>query len=352
MPIKDRDQDINITHAVTNYLNAGLQGRFTFLNVLSRLGNPAYNAADLEETKKRLARAIGWNKDLAKGVCVLSAAWTTPETFEAKEVLGFLADLGNEIGSLAAATAQAISKQSQEVTNQEPSFLIAAFSRYAYSKEHYLRGFLELSKLLGNGDMANHYQALLEGAAGEVKLAHEFLSAYQKDKGASSPDFGSALTYHCLKLPGTFMSQRHDVIQLVSRYSGGLTFERIGISPEQAKLWENLQASPAVAGYWEAHGIGPDEAAAWAGSGIGEADLASDWRLHGFTPQTAIPWVQEGFPAVAALGWASSGYTPQKALESIREEEKISRLKAREAGEAATAESNPATEAKIKAEEP
>lgn len=316
--IQDLEQDITASHGIINYLQAGYQGIFTQYNILSRLGSQKFNPQLVNSCGELLSKIARWNSDLAKGNCLVAASWEKPQTFEASEALNLLGQLRSDLLNGAAETAACLSEASLTLASEAAKVLLANFGRFAYSREHYIRGFVDLGKLLSKQELVDQYSSYLTTALEDVNLTHKFLEGFQQTDQQQTANMLSNLRYLCMRLPGAFRAQAHDIAQLIARFAQGPSFDAFEIPVGRATSWKDYNITPAEAGYWEAHFIGPDEAVAWAQAGLDSHDQAANWRIHGFNPHTASPWAKAGFPVQVALTWALAGFEPDKAMEFIK----------------------------------
>lgn len=320
MPVstKDRDRDLLQTHTFTNYLNAGYQGQFAFLNVLSRLQHSLASPASVTRSREALAKIAAWTADLWKGISLFAANWQTPQTFEAQKALSMLEDLKADLGLISSNVLAVVSAEQATYTEDQLKYLLAALARSLYSKDNYLRGFVDYGKAFNAPDMINQYTPMVQRCSDEIALMHSLMNSYKEGKIDNQEAFRLDLRYRAFLLPGVFRSQMHDICQLTATYKGGLTYELAGIEQSRAEKWAQLGCPPQIAGYWEAYFIAPEEAFAWTGAGIREHETAAAWRLHGFTPATVEPWLKLNYPPAIAMRWAQAGFTAEKALEHIQ----------------------------------
>ena len=312
--ITDSDKDLVASHGVVNYLNAGYQGAFASLNMLSRLKAKSFREDELTYIRQALEKVTGWVNDLWKGNSLFCDSWSRPETFPAQKALSVLNDLRPDLSQTRDNIIAILQNPHWPSDPESVKYLVAAFGRYVYSRDNYIRGFVEFGKVFNQPNMVAGYSELLAGASEEVKTAHEFLNNLNKSE-QQSQQFYEALYYQAIRLPAIFATHLHDIAQLIAKYSEPLTFRSIGLDDITAGEWQQNGMGPEAAGYWIAHEIEPGEAANWLGAGLTDAAIVSEWRLLGFNPQTAPIWYHSNFPAVVAAAWASAGFNPSKALE-------------------------------------
>ncbi len=315
---KDLEQDITVTHGILNYLHAGYQGLFTQYNIFSRLQSHKFNQQAVSNCGETLKKIALWKAELNKRSCLFAASWDKPQTFEAEQALNLLRDLRSDLLNCSAEVAGLLGSSDLSVSSDPAKFLLASFGRFAYSREHYVRGFVELGQILAKQDLIEQYNAYLQSAGEDVNLVHQFLEGFKQADPLQTNNMLSTLRYMCLRLPGAFRAQAHDIAQLIARFRGGPSFDLFEIPISRATAWKDMNITASEAGYWESYFIAPEEALSWMQLGIKSHDAAANWRIHGFSPHSAAAWAQANFPVQVALVWSSSGFSPEKALECLK----------------------------------
>ncbi|RIL10944.1 MAG: hypothetical protein DCC75_03315 [Proteobacteria bacterium] len=325
----DLAKDRFVTHAVTNYLNAGFQGRFAELNVLSQLSDERFSQDDLAKVQKVLSQITLWSEQLYKDECLLSASWTAPETFDAQHAIELLGSLKIQLSDLAM-QAQQVLELTTFPSLEQLTLLIGAYTRHTYSRDHYIRGFIEYGTVFRIPDMAQRYEQVLELTKEELRRSSAFVGVCQNARRAAEgegkdvsllsklePGYFQVLHRSCLNLPGTFRTQVHDINQLTSPYSGGFNFSQAEFGPAESAEWQNYGFGPVQAGYWRAYSISPQEAKSWLDARVSEPAGAIEWKAFGFNSESAKPWSEAEFAPDYAAIWHKASYTPEKAKELI-----------------------------------
>ncbi|MBN8549777.1 MAG: hypothetical protein J0M12_10730 [Deltaproteobacteria bacterium] len=311
-------QDIAFTHNFLNYLTAAYQGRFAAFNILQQLGFEGLKIEEIGRTRSILEKVRGWVSDLSNQICLFSASWTTPETFEAQSAYKLLADIQPELQAIADTAFSVLGDAATPQQPQRIKFLISSYGRYAYSRDNYIKGAIEYGKLFGHQDIVEQYTPLLGITTRDVQLVHSLITAYKSPTPVDA-DFFKTLSDECIALPGLFRTYVHDVHVLLAPYKGGMSFENAGFFGPEILQWQSLGFDPTSAGYWRAYSFTPEEAAAWIQGGWQTPADAFDWRLHGFDAATGGSWAQAGFPAATAARWLGAKYSPDKALSLINQ---------------------------------
>ena len=317
--MSDLNQDRLLSHGVLNYLSSVFQGRFAALNFLSAIKHPACRPELITRTQQVIATLTNWVEALYKNEILLSSSWSQPETFEAKNAVDLLDSLRPELKDLAAESRR-ILQLPQLPSAEELGLLVSFIVRSVYSRDAYLRGFIEYGKNFNLPDMVAGYESLLPRVSEERLRVEQVMEQFRKNTGPISqlpPDFLYAIHSMAGNLPTVFRTQFHDVIQLIAPFKGGMNFSLAEFDGREATAWQSFNIGPVQAGYWRAHGFEPEAARNWLDNRIGDPAFAADWAHAGFTGQVALPWIEARFAPDYARVWASAGYTPEQAIRSI-----------------------------------
>lgn len=315
----DELADLQLTHSITNYLLACYQGKFAWLNILSRLQFKKLPPEEVGKTEKLFETLNKWINSLWDGTPLFSAAWSEPDSFEADRALSLLMDLVPELSKLAQMIKTILSNTEVDLSarQEEVKILIAAFGRYAYSQDNYVKGFVKFGEIFNQPDIANQYRAYIPTLEEKVKLTHTFLKIFQNEKPQA--DFYQSLRAVTTSLPGKFRMYCHDISQLAAVYKGEYTFEMGGIDTAEGQRWMNAGLGPQLAGYWRAYDITPEQSVAWRQIGINTSESAFAWSSLGFTPESCLRWASRNFPPSVAKQWQDAGYDPTSALVLIQQ---------------------------------
>jgi len=314
----DTSLDASISHAIISYLNASYQGRFAYYNLLKQIKHPAADEGALEETRETLERVAEWSQDLLSGATLFSSTWTFPETFEAKKAMELLRELASEMDAFAVEVQKIFKTAKIGKTPDHFKFLIAAFGRFAYSRNNYIKAFIEFGKAFEYPEMVSQYEALLKNSDGDLNLTNEFLQHLEEKKEAE-PVFYAALNQSTASLPAIFKTHVHDIRQLIAQFNGGFSYEAANFNEKDAYSWSMKGFDPVTAGYWAAYEISPESAKAWCDVGLTEPATSVEWDRYNFQPEAAIPWLKAGFPAAIAERWERFGHGPEKAMKLMKQ---------------------------------
>lgn len=313
----DFEQDIQASFALLNYLNASCQGHFAALNVLSQLRFPNLSEEEVTFVRDALTKIARWTEELWQHQPLISARWTTPETFDAIHAVELLEAEKGDLGAYVSASHRALSLELAQEP-EAPKVLIAAFARYIYSRDNYIRGFIRYGEATGKREVVEVYRDLLERSSEELQFSQLLLTTF-RDAPSVDGRFFHELAFRCRLLPMAFASHIHDINQLLAQFRGGVSFRTLDFSEQEEQEWLPSGLPPVAAGYWRAHLFSPQEAAQWASLGVTDAPTAFTWREHGFTAPVAIEWLRAGFAPGVAQRWAQAHYEPEDAREYLEQ---------------------------------
>lgn len=313
---KDLEKDLLKTHGIINYIHAEQQGKLTYLKTLMQLGE-LVNPDEMSRNQSAADRINGWLKLLWREEPLFSHTWTKPETFDSQKALDYMDQLVADLEMLSTKIIGVLSENKDLRDPKDAALAIAAALRLAYTRDAYMRGFIDFGKRFQKSDMVIEYSGLLPSVADEIASAHTLLNAYRQEPNQGEAFF-SQLRYRAMALPAAFRMHVHDMLQISLPYKGlPLDYDKFGIAEDRAELWKKLGVNPVLAGYWEAHFIHPELAAAWGASGITDFNLAGRWRLHGFEAPDAKPWIDEDITPFDALLWRTAGFSAREARTNL-----------------------------------
>lgn len=323
-------KDALATHSFTNYLLASYQGKFAELSVLSQLKHKEFNGAELTLTKRALERIDGWTQDLWKGLCLFSATWVQVETFEAQDAIELLAKLKTGLQLLSHNLKREVTVEKLAGDPEYVSYLLAAFARFAYSRDAYLNGLVSFEQVFHPPEPAKQVDELRSIAFPADYVASQTPDKAARDTSELSPlvqqfmnmwlnraeitdTFYTTLLENTRFIPYIFKAHCHDINQLLSRYRGGLTYATAEFSQKEMQAWSASGFGPLEAGYWRAYEFEPTDGALWGEIGVRNPAAAREWTRFGFDQHGAAGWLAQGIhPELASL-WHNSGFNPGEA---------------------------------------
>ncbi len=311
--------DIYLTNSIVGFLYAGFQGAFASLNLLSQLGYLHFNPDELSRVEKCLADVEKWKDDLLRGLPIFSVAWKSPQTVSAKKAFEYLSELKKDLLHTAGRVKKSLVFEDLSTAPEEVKYLIAGLARQAYSRENYVKGFLEFGQSFKHQDVLDTYGPFVPEAEQGIRVAHMFYDIFASHENLRS-EFFKGLREEACFLPGVFQAQAHDIAILANSYSHNVTYEKLGIIPQYADSWKSINVAPAVAGYWQAWEFAPEQAATWIEIGLTDPRSAWFWALLGFNPREAFEWGSRGFSPPVARSLIDRGHTPETAIKELEDE--------------------------------
>lgn len=304
---KSAQFDVYLTHAVLNATVAGFQGKFTALNMLQQFDFAGVSSHHLSELREALRILTGWNDRLFSGEALLTTADKAPISTDAPKIWQLFLELRKELLALAGELA-VFQRVPDAAQNMEAAhYLVAGLGRFAYSREHYIKGLVKYGEVFGPPESVQRWRQALAGCDKELARVHRLFDSVAALE-ADDKRFFEEIRQRSLKLSGVFRAQAHDMAVIIGLARGGLTYDMAGIDQVEAMDWDEQSVDPQTAGYWAAYEIGPSEALGWIGVDFSDPGSAAAWRIQGFVPQTAAAWSQAGFEPRTAKHWLRSGF--------------------------------------------
>lgn len=309
--------DLELSHSVLNYLNANLQGLFACQNVLSQLGYHEFQPDSISICQNNIEYIDKLLKNLSQGIPVLSRTWKSAHTQDAKELMVLLTNSKNELHSFASKVEKTLIEPNLIEDSEQTKLLIGAYSRFAYTNEHYIKGYIDYGNTFTLVDLASAYQNLLPQAEKNVEAAHLFFDIYTSDTPVP-PVFYRSLFEEGLFLPGVFRTTIHDFNRHLSTYNATFDFSMTDIPSNLAEEWKVINIDAVSAGYWNAFNLTAKDFVEWMQVGINTPRASWFWKCLMFEADVAGPWIRLGFEPPTAREWANSNFTADEALDHIQ----------------------------------
>jgi hypothetical protein len=309
-------QDLELSQNILSYLHANFQGQFASLNLLSQLGFHNLNPDQIAECQSNISYIDKLLKNLYEGIPIFSRIWKSPQTQDSKEVLLLLKYAKKELLSFAHQVEKILIEPNLVEDQEQSRLLIGAYCRYAYTHEHYIKGFIEYAKHYTLVDLESSYSALLPQAEKNIEAAHLFFDMYTGE-GDVPPIFYRSLFEEGLFLPGVFRTSVHDFNRFSATYVGPFDFEMTDIPQEEAQEWRVININALTAGYWHAFTMTARDFVEWMQVGITVPRSAWFWKCLMFESAEAAPWIRFGFQPPTAREWSNQGFSSEEAVEHI-----------------------------------
>ena len=118
-------------------------------------------------------------------------------------------------------------------------------------------------------------------------------------------------------IPQRFSAHVHDINILISTFDNGFSYDRAGISADEAARWASRGFQPVAASYWRSNGFIAEEAEQWVKAEFTNAVAAREWRRMNIEPSAAYLWVAAKVPPAIARERTSRGESPPALITSI-----------------------------------
>ena len=302
-------KDVSLTHSITNYLSAQFRGQLAFLKALTQLSHSVSLQNDIKTIERDLSYINRWNKELTSGMPIFSVSWKVAETGEAQQAFVLLKKIKSEIKNLSTKLDTIIQKDRPFEMLEDLKFSIACNVRYAYTRENFIKGFMEFAASLSLEELHNRYKSELQQAGQDIQKATALFKEL-KQQGRPEADKLSELEQTLKVIAAITRSYMHDINFMLAIYAPSFTFENAEFSETEASAWQNLNFTANEAGYWRAYTFDAEKAVEWFNVGIQDPCSAFVWQLNGFEPLSAIAWWNLGIDAKSAKELSKKGETP------------------------------------------
>lgn len=296
------DDDMDLTHAINTILHAGHQGRAEFYRILEQLEAEAFDPDELKSSLRVLKAVESWIKIMWTGKSIIGKE--RDETASPRHIaaIELVQDLRKDLVSHAAKVSRYLARQDFAFNSEFVKYLIAAFCRYSFSREHYVRGMAAYGSQFGHESMSRRWQKLLPRCNEDAALAESYFIRFKDQAGVDSEYF-EHLFQDTLILPGYFRTRAHDIGVILGKYRGKLTFWAAGFDEVESSHWREAGFDPQGAGYWQAYSFGSDEALEWIAMGFTDPAFAGDWKCRGIDLDRAVEWNELKFSPEEAFSW-------------------------------------------------
>jgi len=315
---EDIEKDLDFTHSIINYINATYQGRFAYHTILLQLQQEPYVEARIDESKEALARVTTWLTLLWERKPIFSFTPQRSDKTEGDHALELLVVVSGELEELATRLEEILLESATTgYSTEHYQELLACFARFAYSRDNYLRGFVDLAKFKQDEEIKVRFEDALKQSDEDIQLAHTLLKHFKANTQNPGAAFNGALYSEVVPLAGIFRSYVHDIRQLLGVFGEGFSYDTAGISEGEARVWKDIGIEPIEAGYWLAYGLDARAALKWSQLGVTNYRVAGLWQAWGFQPEQAIEWQKAGYIPRLAGPWIKAGFELEEASKYI-----------------------------------
>jgi len=310
-------KDLHLSAEFLAFLRGGCYSQVMLESAASRLSAAFLKEDYVEGAHEALDKIDGWLKELEDNMPLFSTSWTTPDTFDAINAMGFMKELKRDLLWFADRADAALVVPNLVEDRQSTKLLAAGVLRSAAARFSYIETLNEIFLKLKAPERAQQFAAEVPEAKGFLQTAHTIVDIFSDDNPYSE-ELCERLRIEALLVPSSMRAYAHDARVLLHVYSKEFTYELAEIPPEEAQGWFTMKIPAVAAGYWYAYRFTPQDCAHWVSVGIRGAPLAAYWRRAGFAPEAAVQWIQQGVPPMIAVEWARAGFDAQRAVAMLQ----------------------------------
>ena len=310
-------KDLHFTADFLSFLRAGFVAQSVFEGTMSTLGATSLPSNYGHEAHKVFDKLDGWLNDLTSGLPVFTLSWSSPDSFDAINAMGFLTDLKKDLVWLSPLVANALSVADLVGDREAVKLIVSANLRSATARHSYYDTLHSLMVELKAPDLAQQAHAEMQVAKSALSTAQTIVDTFSVESGYH-PELCERLRLETIVTPGDLNALAHNARILLNVYAKQFTFELAEIPREIARPWSDNGVPAFAAGYWYAYGLSVDEFAQWSSIGIRSAPIAASWKRVRFAAQEAAEWMQRGIHPLLAMQWKKYGFSAEDALTNLR----------------------------------
>ncbi|RME57910.1 MAG: hypothetical protein D6780_07615 [Candidatus Dadabacteria bacterium] len=305
------------SHHILNYVSAGLQGRYAFLNLLQKY--KAIKESTVLQRQEKLQGYIDTIKELRKELLdgKLLVIEDPPQVVDNRGKK--LIKLSKELKKFYLRLSETLTNKAGKVTDSKTAlklspYFLAVLALAAYSHENFVKENIAFFKGLELKDFIKEEEFELKQAEEEVEFVHLLIEGYEEHLEEPSEGLLLGIYLEILPMIGVLRSYSWDIDLLLEPYTGKLTYEDIPPVDEKTKEgWVAAGVPVQQAGYWCSFYFSYEDMKKWANAGITHYMLAGRWAALGFTPAEAREWLTEGFVPSIAFLWKIEDFSPKEA---------------------------------------
>jgi hypothetical protein len=311
-------KDLHFTADFLSFLRAGFVAQAVFEGTMSTLGATSLPSNYGQEAHKVFDKLDGWLNDLTSGLPVFTLSWSTPDSFDAINAMGFLTELKNDLMWLSPIVSNALAVPDLVSEREAVKVIVAATLRSATARHSYYETFHSLLVELKAPELAQQAHAEMQVAKSALSNAQTIVDTFSVESGYH-PGLCERLRLETIVVPGDLNALAHNARILLNVYAKQFSFDHAEIPREAARPWIDSGVPAFAAGYWHAYGLSADDFAQWASFGIQSAPVAASWIRARFTAQDALEWMRRGIPPLLAMQWRRYGFSAEVALTNLRQ---------------------------------
>lgn len=310
-------KDIHFTADFLSFLRAGLVAQSMFEGAMATLGATSLPHGYGHDAHKAFDKLDGWFRDLEGSLPVFTLSWSSPDSFDAINAMGFLNELKQDLMWLAPLVASALRTPDLTTDREAVKVIVSATLRAAAARHFYHDTLHTLFLRLKAEELAQNAHAEMQVAKAALNNAQAIVDTFSSDSGYH-PELCERLRLEAVVVPGDLYALAHNARILLNVYAKDFSFDLAEIPREAAQPWIERGVPAFAAGYWYAYGLTPDEFAQWGSIGIRSAPVAASWKRARFGAQEALEWMQRGIHPLLSMVWRRAGFSAEEALNNLR----------------------------------
>lgn len=135
-----------LTHTILNIIHSGYQGKYVALNIMGQLGYRDVDHEETDRTREILDKTGNWNQLMWNREPIISRLNDVRGNDEANMALEFFCDHKSELTGIADRLERILRRSDLTKSSEDVKFLIACFGRYAYARDHFIKGMVAYCK--------------------------------------------------------------------------------------------------------------------------------------------------------------------------------------------------------------
>ncbi len=311
------NKDLHLSTEFLAFLRSSFFAQILFEGAMTRLRSNLLPERYVDSAHKVFDKLDVWTQELAQQLPLFSTQWSTPDSFDAINAMGFVKEMKGDLLWLAPQVDEALAVPNLHQNPTAVSLLAAGILRSASMRHSYVETMIALLSSVNAQELAQQAIAESPEARGYFQNAQTIVDVFANNP-SPSVELCERLRFEASLVSSDLRANIHDALILLNVYSKEFTFGLAGFTDGEAQPWKDSQIPPVAAGYWHAYRFAPEDYFRWASIGIRAAPLAAYWRRAGFEPEAAAPWLAEGIPPMYAAQWAQAGFPPDRAASYIR----------------------------------
>lgn len=288
-------ENLAITQSLLNFLYAGYQGKYVYLNILKQFSSKYFNHQEFVDIPRILDKLGKWAQEIWKENPIICKQGTGPFTPEAAETFEIAKKFKQELIKLSSSLRTMLSDYDYYKDAESVQYAVASLGFYSYAREHFIKGLIYYCERFKYEEGADRYRQHLISVQNGINITHYYLGKIEDASLEKDLEFYLSLWNDTFMLPFMFLVQVQDINIWLGRQRGQIEYSLFGIPDSDARKWESMSIRPDPACYWEAYGFTPEEASVWIKEGFITPGYAADWRYRHISIEDAVKLHDAGF---------------------------------------------------------